>query len=266
MLGAMFSSGIGNMQNPLSYTSLAFFLLAVSGAPAGACSLTMGWEAYEPFQMQSGTTVTGLDVDLFQEVAKQAGCAVVPREVPWKRLLSDMEAGRMDAAIGASLTPDREAYARFSKPYRQDEFVLFMRKGDTARLGKGGIAEASTNGARLGIVGGYEYGDAFKALQANPAFAKLLQEASETKLNLRKLLANRIDAFIENRFVGLALARQEGAFDKIEVHPVPVSSDAVHFMFGRKSVTEATALSFDAALEAMRNDGRYDKVVARYLN
>ena len=249
----------------LSFFS-AFALLAAGSSAHAACTLALGWESFEPFQMKEADgKVSGIDVDLFTEAAKGADCTVTPKEVPWKRLLIDIEGGKMDAAMGASVTPERQAFAAFSAAYRKDEFVLFVRKGEIDKVGAAGVVAITGKPFKLGTVGGYEYGDAFDALRKDPAFAKQLEEAASTELNIRKLLQKRLDGFVENRFVGLAMAKKEGALDKLDIHPVPVSSDDVNFMFSKKSVPPAVVAAIDAALVKMKADGRYDAILSKYL-
>jgi len=251
----------------------AVLALALAGTLAGgttvagaACSLSVGWESFEPFQVkQADGTVSGIDVDLLSEAAKGAGCTVTFKETPWKRLLAEIEAGKTDAAMGASVTPERQAFALFSEPYRKDEFVAFVRKGESGRLGAAGLPGIVGPGLRLGTVGGYEYGDTFDTLKKDPAFAKLIQEAASTELNLRKLVSNRIDLFLENGFVGLAMAKAEGVGDKIEIHPTVVSSDEVVFLFSKKSVQPEVVSAINQSLAALKKDGRYDQILAKYL-
>ncbi|WP_041796148.1 substrate-binding periplasmic protein [Pararhodospirillum photometricum] len=246
--------------------ALALALMGGATTAQAACALSVGWEAFEPFQLKTAEgTVGGIDADLLREAAKGAGCEVTFKETPWKRLLSEIEAGKTDAAMGASITPEREVFAQLSIPYRKDEFVAFVRTGETDRLGPEGLAGIIGPGLRLGVVGGYEYGDTFAALKKDPAFAALIQEAAGTDLNLRKLLSNRLDVFLENNFVGLAIAKTEGASGKIEIHPKVVSSDDVVFLFSKKSVPPEAVAAINQALTAMKQDGRYDQILARYL-
>ena len=240
--------------------------LVLAGSQArAACKVSMGWEDFPPFQMKVGDRVTGIDVDLFQAAAEIAGCTVTLKELPWTRLLKLLENGRMGAAAGASITPEREAYARFTASFRAEELVLFLRAGDLGRYGSGGIEAFLESGGRLGTVSSYEYGDAFAVLRKDPRFARQIFDSRTSLLSLRKLLQNRVDGFIENRFVGVAIARGEGVIDKIEGDPILVSANPSHLMFSKKAVDKATVDAFDRALAAMKADGRYDTVVAKYL-
>jgi polar amino acid transport system substrate-binding protein len=236
----------------------------LAGNVQAACSLSLGWEPFEPFQLKTEAGVVGgIDVDLFTEAAKRAGCTVTPNEIPWERLLNDIKDGKIDAALGATVTDERKVYANFTSPYRKDEFVLFVRKGELGKVGADGLASLVGKPFKLGTVKGYEMGDTFDKLKSE--LGKQIDETSSTELNLKKLAANRIDGFIENRYVGLAEAKKAGLADKIEIHPVPISSDDVSFMFSKKSTTGETLAAVEDALKAMRTDGQYDKILAKYL-
>jgi len=245
---------------------LGAIIIAWTLQPAMACSLKVGWEDYPPFQVRDGHDATGLDLQLFRNAAALAGCQVTTREIPWRRLLNMIEAGRMDAAMGASITPEREAFAFFSDSYRNDEFVLFVRNGDLDQVGPGGLSDLVGKRFRLGTVGGYSYGAVFDTLMRDPRFVRQVQSAPSTVLNLRKLVAGRIDGFIGGRPVGIDIAKKEGVLAEIAVHPVPVSSDPVHFMFSKQSVTPDVVTAFNRALAEMKANGRSEAIMDAYLH
>lgn len=245
---------------------LAAGIMATVGTAQAACTLSLGWESYEPFQFKDGAdAVTGLDVEIFQEVAKTIGCAVTTKEIPWKRLAGDLETGKMDAAMGLQSTPEREAIGAFSPAYRRDDMVLVVRKGELSKVGDNGLASLPGRAFRLGTAAGYEYGDLFDSLKKDPAFAKQIDESASTELNLRKLVGKRIDGLIENGFVVVAMARKEGVADAVEAHPVPVLSADALFMFSRKSVDPKTVAAFADGLNSLKASGRIDAIIAKYL-
>lgn len=240
--------------------------MLLSSPASAACTLNLGWEPYAPFQMEEGGVLSGVDVDLFMAAAQAAGCTATPKKVPWARLLEEIEAGKMDVAMGASISAERQAYANFSDAYRKDEFVLFVPTGKAVALGDEGLAGIIGKPFKLGTVRDYEYGEAFTTLMKNEAFAKAVDESADTQLNLRKLAKGRLDGLLENRFVALAKAKEEGITGKIEAHPRPVSSDDVYFMFGKKSVDPAVVAAVNDALRKMKADGREGQILAKYLN
>lgn len=234
-------------------------------SPVQACTLRLGWEYFEPFQVKRDGEVTGLDVTLFREAAAIARCTVETYELPWARMLRALELGRMDVALGASFTPDRAAYARFTQPYRREEFVIFMRQGELERLGPGGLLDIAQAGLRLGTGTGYTYGALFDEAMKDPAFVQLLDEAARTQLNVRKLISGRIDAFLDSRFVGWNMAKREGVASSIEIHPAVVSFDPVHFMLSKTSVSEEIFNRIDHALGMIQANGRLNMILAQYL-
>lgn len=250
----------------IAVSCLAVLASALAAGPAAACTLSLGWEPYEPFQFKDAAgTVTGIDVEVFEAVAKEAGCTVAKKEVPWKRLQQDIENGRMDAAMGLQNTPEREAFGVFSPAYRRDGMVLWVRKGELDKVGGDGLSAIKGKPFKLGIVAGYEYGTTYEALAADPAFAKQVDESASTELNLRKLANKRIDGFIENDFVTIAMARKEKLADGIEAHPVAVQAADAKFMFSKKSVDPKTVEAFNAALARLKASGAIDAILAKYL-
>ncbi len=250
---------------PVMATTLVL-AFGLSAATANACSIRLGWEDFAPFQLERDGTVTGLDVDLFLATADAAGCTVTPKELPWRRLLSDMEAGRIDAAMGASITPERETFARFSDAYRHDEIVLFVLTDKLGAVGPGGLEDLPGTGFRLGTVTDYAYGCLFDRLMGNTDFTAQVEPSRSTTLNVRKAKAGRLDGFIEDRFVGQAAVQSGSASGLMTIHPTPVTQEPVHFMFSRKSVPAGTVIALNAALATLKADGRYDSIVAQYLD
>jgi len=249
------------MRNSLVVAVLASLLVAGS-AVAAPCALKLGWESYAPYQMKVGDDVGGFEVEMFAVAAKEAGCTFSAKEVPWKRLMVDLEAGRMDAAMGVTRTPEREAYLSFTDTYRNDEMVLFVRKNEAGKYPLSGADDVVKTKLKLGVVGGYEYGEALEKIKvAAPA---QIDESSGTDLNIRKLLAGRVDGFLEAREVGVQTIKDAGVVDKIEVHPFVFSSGPVHFAFSKKSVDPETAGRFDAALVRLKADGRFQAIVDKY--
>ena len=106
-------------------------LLSISANHAAAQELTLGWEDWQPYQYQdSNQNVTGLDIELMRAILDNMDDRVTLTELPWKRHLNNVEAGRTDLAASASKTPEREQYAFFSDAYRTESAVMYIRKAD----------------------------------------------------------------------------------------------------------------------------------------
>ena len=83
---------------------------------------------------------TGADIDLIKAIADEIGCSVVPVELPWARILKEVEQGTLDLSTSTSWTPEREQWALFSEPYRETEIAIYVRRGEIPALRPAGAS------------------------------------------------------------------------------------------------------------------------------
>ena len=249
---------------------LGLVLVAASAAPATAepsgCVLRVGWHPYAiyTFEMADGTP-DGADIALVRAVAKEIGCEVAFVRLPWARILLEIENGGLDVATSASQTTEREAYARFSVPYRESTTAIFIRRGEARLYPLEDLGGISAIGLRLGVIAGYVYGERYRALQSNPFFTSLIDGAADYATNIRKLVHRRIDGFlVDDAAVMSATARRLGVDHLVERHPLLMPEQTLHLMLSRVSVSAETARSIDAALDRMHADGRLTTLLDRY--
>jgi polar amino acid transport system substrate-binding protein len=247
---------------------LALALVAALGARAAECTLRVGWTPYAiyTFKAEDGRT-RGIDADLIAALARDVGCEAQFREIPWARILLELENGSLDVTSSASRTPERERFALFSTSYRLAEMAIYVRRSDVQRFPLGSLADLPKSRMRLGYVVGYYYGPEFESLIKDPAFARHTDGAAGYEVNITKLLHDRIDGLlVDDVGVMLGWAKKLGVQEQVERHPLPIASDALHFMFSRAAVKPETVAAIDAALARMQADGRLQAIVAEYTN
>jgi polar amino acid transport system substrate-binding protein len=129
-----------------------------------------------------------------------------------------------------------------------------------------GLEEIPAIGFRLGYIGNYYYGAEFARLMEDPPFATHLEDAATYAINIRKLLAGRIDGFIVDD-VGVmgSEAAALGVLDQIERYPLAIASKDLHFMFSRASVDPVLVTAINRSLAAMKADGRLQAITDRFL-
>ena len=106
--------------------------MTLLGASAGAkaCVLRVGWEPYGVYTFRDADgQATGIDIEMMRTVAKEVGCRTHFTERPWARILLEIEQGELEVTTSASRNREREAFAHFSRPYREAEVALFVRRG-----------------------------------------------------------------------------------------------------------------------------------------
>ena len=74
---------------------------------------------WPPFRMEDAQgNLTGLDIDVLNEIGRRSGLSFDIQRAPWARGLADLQQGRADLMIGLAKTPEREQYIEYlSSPY-----------------------------------------------------------------------------------------------------------------------------------------------------
>ena len=247
---------------------IAFFLcLCTWGQAEASCTLRVGWTEYAVYTFKDAEgNVTGADAELAKALATDLGCSVTFAEVPWARILLEIENGALDMTSSASRTPEREAFAWFSAPYRQSEVAIFVRRGESGNYRLDGLSAIPKTGFKLGVVTAYYYGAEFEKLMKDPAFAQQVEGAADYPVNIRKLLHGRIDGFlVDDIGVMVGEMKKLGVEDKLERYVLRLAAENLHMMFSKKSVDPATVEAVNASLKEMKADGRLNGIMDRFL-
>lgn len=108
------------------------------GLPAWAQEkpLVVDVSLMSPCVIKNGDKYSGFDVDLWEEVAAIIGREYVFREVPFPTMLSDVEQGKVDVALGGiSVTEKREKKLDFSYPYFKSGLMILAESAKRDSLG-----------------------------------------------------------------------------------------------------------------------------------
>jgi len=231
-----------------------------------SCNVTSAWEPWTPYQFEQEGKVTGLDNDLVLAIAEKAGCEVEFVKRPWKRALEEIKSGITILAPGASINAEREEYAMFSLPYRQETMSLFVLKENLTKFAFTSLQELTNTKFSLGVTRGYYYGDVIEALIENPKSSSLaVQIANNDKQNIDKLLAGRIDGVLLDPYVGTDILKATGNLDRVSLHAAPIKSDNIYLMFSKISSDQATVDIFNQALQKLIDTGEYQEIINKYL-
>lgn len=229
------------------------------------CRLTVGWDPWEPYHYQPvGDRVQGLDVDLIGAMAERAGCELEWEQGSWASMLQLVRSGSIDLLPGATRTPQREAFAHFSEPYRTESFRIHVRADESGQWSGMSLTELLENDFRLGLTRGYIYGDEVEAVLDEARWQNQLVEVPVGELNFLHLVDFRIDGFLEDPFVAASIDHRRDWGIRFEALPLDVHSGDVHLMFSRASVDPETIDRFDEALSRLRESGEHQRILERY--
>ena len=244
----------------LATAAAAAALLLAAGAASAADKIRIATEgAYPPFNsMTADGKLVGFDVDIADALCAQmkAECELVTQE--WDGMIPALQAGKFDAIIASmSITEERKKQIAFTNKYYTTPLALVaLKESDLASTeaaalsGKTVGAQASTTQA---VYADDVYGKAGATVKQYPTQEEAMAD----------LTNGRLDAVISDKFVLFDWMKTTGSECCKMVGDVAGTDTEA----GIAIRLEDTALrdKFNASLDAIRADGTYDKIVAKYF-
>lgn len=236
-------------------------LVTLAAGAASAEPLRIATEGtYPPFNFvdQSGK-VQGFDVDIANALCAEMKVDCTIETFAWDGMIPGLNSGKFDAIIASmSITPKREEAVSFTQPYYQVGAALVAAKGSDIMPTPEALA-----GKTVGVQRASSYG---QLLAAKFPDAKLREYDKNDEHNL-DLAAGRIDAVMAQRIYMMNwLEKPESADFEMKGEAL---KDSAYIGRGagialRKSDTELLA-KFDAALAAIKSNGTYAEINAKYF-
>jgi polar amino acid transport system substrate-binding protein len=218
------------------------------------CRLNVGWEEWFPLFYQQDGRLQGPEYELLIELAQQADCQLEFFELPWKRQLKRLENADLDLLYGASRTPERELFARFSHSYRTEKVLMVVRASSIASPDASVSLRqwlATPNDAgrdkTLGLILGYYYGDALNSIIADPTIKSRALEVRWDQQLQELLSKKRIDGYMVEASV--AHAQLQAAEQQLQLLTVDEHRPEPMFLMFSKSVSPAIVERFNRAID-----------------
>jgi polar amino acid transport system substrate-binding protein len=231
-----------------------------------------GWYPWDPYQYREyrrgGPVLTGFDVEIERALARVLGVEIVLTDMAWEEHGAALAAGSADIAAGATYSPERDRYAYFSKPYRQETDVLVLRRGASSRYRFVNVEQMLDEFVRLrfrlGVIAGFTYADQkINDFIADPSHGDLIVKVGDDVRNLQNLLDGRIDGFIADRIVAATVAWRRQRSGEVEEYPLRVSTD-IHFMLSRASQSPAMLARLNGAIDEIKRSGEFQQIADAY--
>ena len=172
--------------------------------------------------------------------------------------------GKLDASAAWTETEKRKHFAVFSTPIYLSNTVLFYRTEEPVIWDELSVSNPVT----IGITKTYFYGEEFDKAKREGLIS--VQEAHSNKINFKKLLGKRIDAFPVALAVGKDLLnlnfykrqRQSLSYSSRSLYNEPMS-----VMFS-KNIANNTDLvaQFNRGFETLKASGEYEKMIQEFNN
>jgi lysine-arginine-ornithine-binding protein len=230
--------------------------LVFAGTASAADKIRIGTEgAYPPFnQIDSNGNVIGFDIDIAKALCAkmQAECTIVTQD--WDGIIPGLLAKKYDAIVASmSITEERKKAVAFTDPYYSNSLRYVAKKDskiDPSNL------KGKTIGAQRATVSGSYLEDHLKDV----VNIKLYDTQENAYLDLG---AGRVDAVLADMLVNYDwLKSDQGQGFEFKGKAIDVN-DKIGIAL-RKDDAELTK-KFNEAIAAIRADGTYDKINAKYF-
>ncbi|MGU5675343.1 substrate-binding periplasmic protein [Aeromonas hydrophila] len=229
-------------------------------------SLLVGWSSWHPFSFRDEQQqLQGLDIDLLEAIFNRAGFHANYSEMPWARVLRELEFGTIQLTMSANQTAERDLYARFTLPYRNEETVLLIRRQDKGRWQE--ITRLSDLLSRpdftIGLLRDFDYGTDFRTFMQSPQMQQRLLVRLKMEPLIKLLLAGRIQGVVMDP-MGLQQLNLAGLpLDQLTTL-LDIQQTPVHLMLSRRTTTLQQLQRLDEAIRVLQQSPEYGQILARY--
>lgn len=232
---------------------------------AHADTVTLAADEWCPYNCEPGSQRPGYMVEIARIALAKAGHTLTYAVMPWSRALAESQAGRIDGVLGAS----RDEYESGVYPKASlgnNKVVLAMLPEKAKSFSYTGVESLKT--LRIGGVQNYSYDggaiDDYLASDAAKGKVEMISGSELQSQNLRKLLAGRVDAVIDDENVlRLALADLKPV-PEVAFVPLLEDGDVSIGFSAAKPDAESHAKLIDETLVELRASGELGKILAKY--
>lgn len=242
--------------------SLLVALYFSSASVIQADTISIRSDVWFPMNGQPGSDQPGYMIELAQEIFSQSGHTIDYRLMPWERALSEVRKGAIDCVVGA-YKEDAPDFIFPEEHWGMDNSAFYVNKGNSWRY----QGLTSLNGVKLGVIGGYAYGDEFDKYVADNSSGNIQTVKGDNALekNIKKVMAGRLDALIDSPLVVSAKLKEMGMEGKIEEAGALGDPSPMYIACSpAKPKTKGHIQLINEGTQALRASGRLSEIMAKY--
>lgn len=224
-------------------------------------SLLLMSEEFPPYNFVQDGKLLGTSIDLMELCLQKMEVNLGKGDIqilPWSRSYKALLENRNTVLFAITRTESRENLFKWVGPISSSKNVLMAKKSNEIRLDT--IEDIQQY--RIGVV----RDDAGEQLMNDVAHIpkEQLDIVSQAKFSVRQLNLGRIDLFAYDENVTKWILKQEG-LDPADFETVYVLNEGFHYFGFHKETPDNIIQQFQNALDEIKEDGEYDKILARYL-
>ncbi|TQV71620.1 amino acid ABC transporter substrate-binding protein [Aliikangiella marina] len=223
------------------------------------CELTFGWTHYPPYQVTGENGIpSGLHIELIQAITQETNCVLNYEQGYYGDLVEKLKNGKLDFVADASITEERQQFAHFSIPYRNEAIVLYVREQYAKYCDGRDLEKIFRMPFRIGVTRGVYYGEEIERIQnLTPKIDSIVYVANRAEL-IKFVEQSIIDGFFEDPAVYAYETRTENRNFKLAKCKLAKFAP-VSLMFSKKTVSEDMLPIFNQAIQKIKTSEKYQK-------
>ncbi|UBO74203.1 MULTISPECIES: substrate-binding periplasmic protein [Aeromonas] len=231
-----------------------------------AKTLVIGGMLEPPLKyLDAQQTPAGMDVELLTEIFTALKVPIrIELTDSGARLTRNAKMGEYDLLMSLSYKAERDSYLLYpTQAHIRHSWHFFVRKQDKDRIRYRVLSDLKP--WRIGITKDYAYTPELSAAVHDPAYH--FQEIPLNQLQLRKLVAGRIDLVPMSLVSAFGQIREEHLEESVDYLPQPLNASPYYHVWCKARAddqTQALMAAYDAQLLQMKQDGRLQALFAKY--
>ncbi|MCP4135829.1 MAG: transporter substrate-binding domain-containing protein [bacterium] len=212
------------------------------------------WAPFYGKNLKNGGYLT----EIIRQAFKVKGYNITVDWKPWKRAVVESEMGVYNGLLGTYYNKERAKKLAFSDPIDKDEIVFFSKKGRGIKYKKLTDLEPYVIGTGVGFTYTKEF-DSADYLKKYPVVY--------TEQNIRKLLSNRIDLFVDSKKVVLHIIKKKlpKHIGALEILTPELETQYFHIGFSKKNPHHKQLVKdFNQGLKIIKKNGTIDAIKKLY--
>ncbi len=240
------------------------WLLCISNVQAETLKIVA--DTWCPYNCEPAAEKPGFMIEIARKAFGRHGIDVVYTIEPWTRAIETTRNGAYDAIIGAS-RDDAPDFIFPAIPIGQMRNHFYTRPNSVWEY----TGNLSLEKIALGVIEDYSYSkqlnDYIEKNKINNARIQSIAGADALELNIKKLMAKRIDALVEAEYVIDYYLARHGLIGKLrDAGAMPVSDQDPLFMAFSPKLKNAKKYAeiLDAEMKEMRQNGELASILKPY--
>lgn len=236
---------------------LVFLLFRLTSVTAKEREFIVAIDSWPPFRIIENKMYSGIDFDIWREVAKRQNLKLKFIKYPWTRCLFNMKEGYVDGMIGLAKRAEREEYMFYTNPsYYTCTTVFYVLKGKSNLI----QTYEDLYKYKIGFVRDSAYFDKFD----NDLKIQKYPLVKEIQL-LPMLAKNRLDAFIGTDCQADYQIIQAGYQDVFEKANYKPGNDVHLYMaISKKSIYANELSNFNETIRNIVDEGKVKEFAKKY--